>query len=194
MMREITQHLIKRTSVFVALVLLTCAGVVAASGQERGADANARPAPHKPRGGRGGDDSLRLLRILSLTPEQRAQIKAIRRETEPEVRLFGGRLREARRALDEAIYSDNLEESIVEERAREVGSALAAAVRLRALTELKIRRVLTPEQLATFRELQNRARTRQRPDRRSPGANFFGDAPGRFGKRVPHGASSRRQF
>lgn len=172
-MREITQHLIKGTSVFVALVLLTCAGTVAASGQESGADANAQLAPHERRGGRGGDDSLRLLRILSLTPEQRAQIKAIRRETEPEVRLFGGRLREARRALDEAIYSDSPMESVIEERAREVGVALAAVVRLRALTELKIRRVLTPGQLATFRELQNRARTRQRLDRRLPGDNFF---------------------
>jgi len=85
-------------------------------------------------------------------------------------------------------------ESVIEERAREVGVALAAVMRLRALTELKIRRVLTPEQLATFRELQNRARTRHRLDRHSPGDNFFGDAPGRFGKRVPRGASSRRQF
>jgi len=193
-MRKITQHLIKGTSVFVALVLLTCAGVVAASGQERGADANAQPAPDERRGGRGGDDSLRLLRILSLTPEQRAQIKAIRHETEPEVRLSGGRLREARRALDEAIYSESPVESVIEERVREVGAALAAVVHLRALTELKIRRVLTPEQLATFRELQNRARTRQRPDRRSPGGNFFGDALGRFGKRVPRGASYRQQF
>src|SRR3712207_8417635 len=50
------------------------------------------------------------------------------------------------RSLDESIYSDALDESLVEQRAREVSEAHAALVRLRAQTELRVRRVLTPEQ------------------------------------------------
>jgi Spy/CpxP family protein refolding chaperone len=120
-----------------------------------------------------GNAPLGLLRVLNLTPEQRAQISAIRRETEPQGRLLGVRLRQARRALDEAIYSDNPNDGVIEDRVREVSAAQAAITHLRTLTELKIRRVLSPEQLNAFRQLQNQSRTRQqRMNRTSPQDNF----------------------
>ena len=106
-----------------------------------------------------------LLRALNLTPEQRAQINAIRREIEPQGRLLGMRLRRARRALDEAIYADNPDDGVIEERVRELGAAQSAVSRMRAFTELKIRRVLSPEQLDAFRQLQRETRPRQRQRR-----------------------------
>ncbi|HEX8422032.1 MAG TPA: periplasmic heavy metal sensor [Pyrinomonadaceae bacterium] len=109
----------------------------------------------------GGVGAAGLLRALNLTPEQRAQIKAIRREVEPQGRLLGRRLRQARRALDEAIYADNPDDRVIEERVREVGAAQAAVLRMRTFTELKIRRVLSAGQLDAFRQLQRRPRVRQ---------------------------------
>jgi Spy/CpxP family protein refolding chaperone len=117
----------------------------------------------RPRGGN-------LMRRLSLTPEQRRQLREIRSQGEPETRELTRRVRLARRALDEAIYSDAVEESLVERRARELSAAQAALVRLRAATELKVRRVLTPEQLKTFRELRRQAQRRQLLQRRLRGA------------------------
>jgi Spy/CpxP family protein refolding chaperone len=49
---------------------------------------------------------------------------------------------------------------------REAADAQAALIRLRAQTELRVRGVLTPEQLQTFRVLRERARVRQRLERR----------------------------
>jgi Spy/CpxP family protein refolding chaperone len=81
-------------------------------------------------------------------------------------RAFQRRLNAARRALDEAIYADEVSEALVEERARELSQAQAALVRLRAQTELRVRRVLTAEQLQAFRDLRQGARLRQRAQRR----------------------------
>jgi Spy/CpxP family protein refolding chaperone len=128
---------------------------------------------------RRGGGAAGLFRALNLTPEQRVQIKAIRRETEPQGRSLGMRLQQARRALDEAIYADSPDEKVVEGRVREVGAAQAAVMRLRALTELKIRRVLSPEQLDAFRQLQRRPRGRQPP----PPAFDAPDAPPASGPR-----------
>ena len=178
---------------FAAPVLLTLflsAGVCAVRAQGTGnapADAATPGAQRELDARRRDENAAGLLRVLNLTPEQRAQIAAIRRETEPQGRLLGARLRQARRALDEAIYAASPDESIIEERVREVGAAQAAIVRLRSLTELSIRRVLSPEQLDAFRRLQRQTRTRrpmnQLPPTQQPG-DLPGDAPARFGDRM----------
>jgi Spy/CpxP family protein refolding chaperone len=125
--------------------------------------ADVAPRPERPRGGN-------LMRRLNLTPEQRRRLREIRRQGEPETRELTRRVRLARRALDEAIYSDAVEDALVEQRARELSAAQASLVRLRAATELKVRRVLTPEQLQTFRDLRRRAQRRQSLQRRLRGA------------------------
>jgi Spy/CpxP family protein refolding chaperone len=119
--------------------------------------------PARPRGGN-------LMQRLNLTPEQRRQLREIRVQGEPETRELTRRVRLARRALDEAIYTDAVEESLVEQRTRELATAQAALMRLRASTELKVRRLLTAEQLQTFRELRRQAARRQLLQRRLRGA------------------------
>jgi Spy/CpxP family protein refolding chaperone len=119
--------------------------------------------PGRPRGGN-------LMQRLNLSPEQRRQLREIRRQGEPDVRELARRTRLARRALDEAIYADAADETLVEQRARELAAAQTALVRLRAATELRVRRVLTPEQLQTFRELRRQAQRRQLLQRRLRGA------------------------
>jgi Spy/CpxP family protein refolding chaperone len=117
--------------------------------------------------GRGAGNNL--MRRLSLTPEQRERLREIREQSEPQARDLTRRVRLARRALDEAIYADAVDEAVVEQRARALSEAQAAALRLRAATELKVRRVLTPAQLQTFRELRRQAQRRQLLRRRRRG-------------------------
>lgn len=112
-----------------------------------------------------------LLARLNLTPEQRLRLREIRRQSEPEARALARRMNLARRALDEAVYSEETDEAAVEQRARELADAQAAVVRLRALTELRVRRVLTPEQLQTFRALRREALLQRRLQRRGAPKN-----------------------
>jgi Spy/CpxP family protein refolding chaperone len=103
---------------------------------------------------------------LNLTQEQRRQLREIRQQREPELRDLVRRTRLARRALDEAIYADAADEALVEQRSRELSAAQSALVRLRAATELKIRQLLTDEQLRLFRNLRQEAQRRQMLQRR----------------------------
>jgi Spy/CpxP family protein refolding chaperone len=99
---------------------------------------------------------------LNLTSDQMAKIRAIREQNKVEGQSVRRRVNQAQRALDQAIYSDNVSEAEVDQRARELAEAQAAEVRMRATTELNIRRVLTPEQLNTFRTIrQERIRQAQ---------------------------------
>lgn len=109
-------------------------------------------------GGRRGDP----LRALNLNPDQLREIRAIREQNREEWRAVRHRLAEASRALDEAVYADQINEALIEERAREVGAAQAAVARMRAVTELRIRRVMTPEQLNTLRTMREQARAEAR--------------------------------
>ncbi|HZH91472.1 MAG TPA: periplasmic heavy metal sensor [Pyrinomonadaceae bacterium] len=195
-MREFIKKLRARESRFVGLLLLILffsAGIAGARAQDVEAPV-AQPGARRESGARrpgaGG-----LLRALNLTPEQRAQINAIRRETEPQGRAFGARLRQARRALDEAIYSANPEEAVVENLVRELSAAQAAVVRLRSLTELRIRRVLSPAQLDAFRRLRLQSRTRARRMNQPPRQrdDSPGDAPARFGNRTRRRAHEQQQ-
>ncbi|HKP45199.1 MAG TPA: Spy/CpxP family protein refolding chaperone [Pyrinomonadaceae bacterium] len=102
---------------------------------------------------------------LNLTPEQRQKIREVREQTRAERAVINERLRETNQALETALDSDNPNESLIEQRVKDVAAAQAAAMRMRILTEVKIRRVLTSEQLATLRSLRQQAREDRR-DRR----------------------------
>ncbi len=109
-----------------------------------------------------GNSDANWVTALGLTPDQVARIRAIRQQNRVEWQTARQRLNQAQRALDEAIYSDETSEALVEQRTREVAEAQASEVRLRARTELGIRRVLTPQQLGTFRMIrQERIREAQ---------------------------------
>lgn len=155
-----------------ALLLLLLAGapatVLAQGGLPPEAQGQTEARPPEP----GGD----LLRQLNLTPEQIEKLKQLREGNREQRRQIGQRIREARIALDRAIYMENADEATVERRARELAAAQAEQVRLQAMTELGVRRILTPEQLQTFRDLRERAEQMRRNRRLRGGEN---GAPGR---------------
>ncbi|HZE64084.1 MAG TPA: periplasmic heavy metal sensor [Pyrinomonadaceae bacterium] len=99
---------------------------------------------------------------LNLSPEQREKIRTIREQTKAERVAINQRLRETNQALDAALDADNPDEATVEQRMRDVAAAQAASMRMRILTEVKIRRVLTLEQLGILRQLRQQARDERR--------------------------------
>ncbi len=97
------------------------------------------------------------IRQLNLTPEQREQIRAIREQNRNERAAINARLGQTNRALEEALDSDTPEQAVVEQRIREVSAAQADAMRMRIMTEVKIRQVLTSEQRTILRTLRHQA-------------------------------------
>lgn len=99
---------------------------------------------------------------LNLSAEQRQKIRAIREQTKVERAANNERLRETNQALEAALDADNPDEAIVELKVRDVAAAQSAAMRMRILTEVRIRRVLTLEQLGILRTLRQQARDSRR--------------------------------
>ena len=93
---------------------------------------------------------------LDLKPDQIQKIRLINAELKDERQAAGLRLRQAQRALNEAIESPTPNESLIEQRSREVAEAQANTIRLRSLTEARVLQVLTPEQRVRLREMQRR--------------------------------------
>src|SRR5215510_3564248 len=97
-----------------------------------------------------------LISTLRLTPEQRQKIRTIRDQTKDERAVINQRLKEANRALEDALDADPLDENLIDQRMRDVSLAQTAQMRMRIRTEVMIRRVLNREQLATWRTLRLR--------------------------------------
>ena len=111
------------------------------------------------------------IRQLNLSPEQQQRIRAIREQNKEERAEINRRVRETMIALDQALDAENPNEALIEQRAREAGEAQTAAIRLRALTEIRIRRVFTPEQINMLRRLRALSRREQRQENRAQDRN-----------------------
>lgn len=98
-----------------------------------------------------------LLETLGLTQDQIRQIRMMNRDRKPAMEAAQLRLREANRALDVAVYADQLDEADVKLKLREFQEAQADVARIRFQSELTLRKILTPEQLVKFRGLRERA-------------------------------------
>ena len=130
-------------------------------GQEQNAQ---RPTDNRPQDIRGN-----ALRQLGLSHEQIQQIRRITAQRKPLMEDAQKRLREANRALDETIYADQVSETDVQARLKEVQLAQAEVAKIRFMNEFAIRRILTPEQLVRFRELRQRfEQMRQNNENRRP--------------------------
>src|SRR4029434_10749889 len=141
------------------LALLAVIGFPATAGSvsaQTGQQPAAAPEPQQ-----GGD----LIRQLNLTPEQREQIRSIRVNNSSERAAIKNHLDDANRLLEDALNSETPDEALVEQRLRELASAPAAAMRMRILTEIRIRRVLTSEQRKLLRSLQLEAQQSRRERR-----------------------------
>ena len=93
---------------------------------------------------------------LNLSPDQIQKIRAINAELKDQRQAAGTKLRQAQRALAEAVESPTANESLIEQRSHELADAQATTIRLRSLTEARILQVMTPEQRIRLREMRQR--------------------------------------
>jgi Spy/CpxP family protein refolding chaperone len=142
-----TKKLISGVMVTIAVFSVTYTNALA--GQQQ-TDSQSRPNVEDP------------IQQLNLTPEQREKIRSIRLQLRDERAGINQRLREANKALQEALDADNPDEAQLENLIRNVAAAQAAAMRLRILSEVRIRRVLTPEQIAIWRGMRQEANVQRR--------------------------------
>lgn len=105
-----------------------------------------------------------LLTELGLSPSQRQQIRRINTEKRQLARAAQKRLRDANLNLDQAIYADNLNDGEIQTRMKEVQAAQAELLKIRTTNELAVRRILTIEQLAKFRNLRDQFEQRMAND------------------------------
>ncbi len=110
-----------------------------------------RPADRQPQDPRGN-----ALRQLGLSQEQVQQIRRITVERRPIMEAAQLRFREANKALDAAIYADQVNEHDIDECLKAVQLAQAETAKVRSMNELAVRKILTPDQLIRFRELRRR--------------------------------------
>ena len=134
------EKMTSRTILLAAVLVITCAGFSFA--QEL-----TPPSPPP--------DPIEQLR---LAPEQRQRIRMILSENKDERQSINRRVREANVLLDQALDADPTNENLIEQRINDLAAAQAAQMRMRIHTEMKIRRELTPEQLATLRRLRLQVR------------------------------------
>ncbi len=120
---------------------------------------------------------------LNLTPEQRQRIRLVTEQTKEERQQTNRRLREANIALDQALDADPVDDNLVEQRINEFTAAQAAQTRMRIHMELRIRRLLNPDQLATLKRLRLQIRDVMAPQRqnnpRRPSVDSFRPNPRR---------------
>jgi Spy/CpxP family protein refolding chaperone len=110
---------------------------------------------------------------LNLTPEQRQRIRSIFEENKIERQSTNRRLREANIALNQALDIEPIDENAINQRVNDLAAAQANQIRMRIQIELKIRRELSPQQLATWRSLRLQMRDfidTQRPLKQRPAA------------------------
>lgn len=136
------------TFIFIALLFAVSFSTVKAQEETPAPAAPNQTADKKPR--------PNLLAELGLSPEQIEQIKRINQESKPQMRQAQQRFQAAKRNLDEAIYADANDESNVQARLKEAQAAQAEVFKIRSMTELAVRKVLTAEQLVKFRELRQK--------------------------------------
>jgi Spy/CpxP family protein refolding chaperone len=114
---------------------------------------------------------------LNLTPEQRQRIRLLTEQTREERQQTNRRVRDANLALDQALDADPVDENLIEQRINELTTAQAAQTRMRIHMEMRIRRLLYPEQLATLKRLRLQLRDVMAPQRqnnpRRPNADAF---------------------
>ena len=140
-------------------VLLLLAGVCARVNAQTTMPPESQTDPAQMRANQAPNQAPDLAQ-LNLTPEQIQKWRAINAELKDRQQAATFRLRQARRALADAIEAPTSNEELIKQRSKEVSEAQAATNELQALRQARILQMLTPEQRVKLREIrqQNQAR------------------------------------
>jgi Spy/CpxP family protein refolding chaperone len=114
---------------------------------------------------------MELVRRLGLTTDQQQRLRGVAREFNEPLAVAGRKARLSRRALDDAILSEQYDETRIKQLADEWAGAQADLMKLQALRRAALRRVLTPEQMLQMNELERQLRREQRTRQGTSGDN-----------------------
>jgi Spy/CpxP family protein refolding chaperone len=153
---------------------LTAAFAVAAIAQDTKVEDRPQE-PQKIQANQPQDVRGNMLRQLGLSRDQIQGLRRVNSERKPLMDAAQTRLRAATRALDEAIYADEVNDADVQARLKEMQLAQAEVFKIRTMNEIAVRRLLTPEQLVRFRAM--RQRFEQVRENGANGRRMNGDAP-----------------
>jgi Spy/CpxP family protein refolding chaperone len=104
---------------------------------------------------------VRVFRQLDLSESQRSQLEHFATRSGNQMPALH-RLRKAQsELLDEALYGENFDAKLVDQRANDLAGTQAEIIKLQARMMTQIRQVLTPDQSVKFRDLLSRERSRQ---------------------------------
>jgi Spy/CpxP family protein refolding chaperone len=93
---------------------------------------------------------------LGLTPDQIQKWRALNQDLGPQERAGTQKVRQAKRALADAMESPNPNEEVIKQRAKELADAQSAMTQLQALRQARVLQMLTPEQRIKLREIRQR--------------------------------------
>lgn len=103
-----------------------------------------------------------LIDQLNLTPDQIQKWRAVNQNLKSDQQAATMRLRQARRALADAVEAPSPNEEVIKQRAHEVSEAQASIIQLQALREARMLQILTPEQRIKLREIRQRQQALRR--------------------------------
>lgn len=136
--------------------------------------AQGNPPPPGNQFGEGDRRPPGLLELLGLTKDQVRQIRQLNQTLQPIRKEAQQRLALANKALDEAIYADETNDEIINQRLKEVQIAQGELIRSKIMMETSVRKLLTREQLIKFRELRERTKlNKPNPDNPPPNNKPF---------------------
>jgi Spy/CpxP family protein refolding chaperone len=101
-------------------------------------------------------DRMNILRELGLSQDQIRQMRIINQDIRTKRQAARLRVGEATRNLDQAIYADTVDETLVAQRLRDLQDAQSEMAKVNFENEFAIRKVLNPEQLVRFREIRQK--------------------------------------
>ena len=105
---------------------------------------------------------------LGLTPDQIQKWRALNQELRPQEVAGVMRVRQAKRALDEAMEAQNPNEDVIKQRAKELADAQSAKTQLEALRQARVLQILTPDQRIKLKEIRERNQAVRRANQQQP--------------------------
>ena len=93
---------------------------------------------------------------LGLKPDQIQKWRALNQELRPQEVTGNLKVREAKRALAEAMEAPSPNEDLIKQRAKEFADAQSAMTQLQALRQARVLQILTPDQRVKLKEIKEK--------------------------------------
>ena len=104
---------------------------------------------------------------LGLTPDQIQKWRALNQELRPQEVAGNLKVREAKRALAEAMEAPSPNEDLIKQRAKEFADAQSAMTQLQVLRQARVLQILTPEQRVKLKEIKEKIQAIRQNQRQS---------------------------